>query len=263
MPRTERITTAKNPLLKEVRRALSRGELTASGLCVAETFHLLEEALKSGLEIPAVLASERAYDQVLRLVGRRKDVRLACVADEVFAEISATESAQGVMALVKPPAWTLDRLFEGRTLVLVLDGVQDPGNAGAILRAAEAFGATGALLLKGTVSVWNAKTLRASAGSAFRLPFGEGVSIDAARGELARRGLNVYAAAPHGGQAAYEADLAKPCALIVGSEGRGVSKEMLAGARELRIPTANVESLNAAVATGILLYEAWRQRTAT
>src|SRR6202035_4126314 len=87
-----------------------------------------------------------------------------------FRDLSSTETPQGVIALVRPPAWTLDQILSGCALVVVLDGVQDPGNAGAILRAAEAFGATGAVFLKGTVNPYNPKCLRGSAGSVFRLP---------------------------------------------------------------------------------------------
>src|SRR5262249_61825713 len=88
---------------------------------------------------------------------------------------ASREARQGVIALVKPPAWTLDQLMRGRALVVVLDGIQDPGNAGAILRSAEAFGATGVAFLKGTVSPYNPKCLRASAGSVYRLPLAVGV----------------------------------------------------------------------------------------
>ena len=88
----------------------------------------------------------------------------------LFHSISTTESPQGVIALVRPPAWKEDDLFQKTPLIVVLDSVQDPGNAGTLIRAAEAFGATGAMLLKGTANAWNPKTLRASAGSLFRLP---------------------------------------------------------------------------------------------
>ncbi len=102
-------------------------------------------------------------------------MKVAVLPDALLQSISGTETSQGVMALVKPPEWKLEQLFRGRPLVVVLDGLQDPGNAGAIVRAAEAFGATGALFLKGAASPYNPKTLRASAGSLFRVPFLAGV----------------------------------------------------------------------------------------
>ncbi len=119
--------------------------------------------------------------------------------DALFQTISGTETAQGVMSLVEPPVWSLEQLFDGArgpALVLILDGLQDPGNAGAILRAAEAFGATGAIFLKGTVSPYNPKTLRASAGSLFRVPFLHGVDAELARAALRQNRVELFAGVP-------------------------------------------------------------------
>jgi len=161
---------------------------------------------------------------------------------------------------VRPPAWKLEQLFRGRSLVVALDGLQDPGNAGAILRVAEAFGATGAMFLKGAVSPYNPKAMRASAGSVFRLPLVTGLDPDLARAAFEQQRLDVYATTPAARKNLAEADLTRKCALIVGSEGRGVSEKLRAGAIDLRIPTSGVESLNAGMAAGVILYEARRQR---
>jgi TrmH family RNA methyltransferase len=260
MRRTETVTSPANPLLKEVRRAIARGELTRGGYCVAETFHLLEEALRSDCEVQAVLASDSVRSAVEGHVGRLAGVRILVLPDGLFREISGTESPQGVLALVRPPQWRLEQLFRGRGLVVVLDGVQDPGNAGAIVRAAEAFGATGVMFLKGAVSPYNAKTLRASAGSAFRVPLVAALDAVLARAALEQHRLDVYAATPSGAKSLTDVDLTRNCALIIGSEGHGVSERLRAGAFDLRIPVIGVESLNAATAAGILLYEARRQR---
>jgi len=239
----------KNPLLKRIRRAVSRGTLTEDGYAVAEGVHLLEEALAAKREIAVMLAAESA-----RL--RFPDARV--VSDKIFAELSSTETPQGVLALVRPLAWTLEQVSGGDALVVVLDGVQDPGNAGAILRAAEAFGATGAIFLKGAVNPYNPKCLRGSAGSAFRVPLVAGVELQVF---LERVSLTLYAAMPRARTLLSEAGLAAPCAIIIGSEAHGVNPEIAARAEGVRIPTAGVESLNAAVAAGILLYEARRQRS--
>lgn len=191
-----------------------------------------------------------------RLTG----LRVAVLPDSLFQELSGAEAPQGVMALVRPPHWSLEQLFRGKPLVIVLDGVQDPGNAGTILRAGEAFGATGVLLVKGSVSPYNPKAVRASAGSLFRVPLVAGLDATLARAALEQRRLDVYAAMPAGKKALGEADLTRKCALIVGSEGRGVSEKLRGGAVELRIPVSGVESLNAAMAATVLLYEAHRQR---
>ena len=156
-------------------------------------------------------------------------------------------------------------MFSGNALIVVLDGLQDPGNAGAIVRAAEAFGATGAIFLKGTVSPYNPKTLRASAGSLFRLPMLHGVDAECALPALAESGVRLFAALPanrNGSTRPLDAvDLTVNCGLIIGNEARGVSPELRSTAQHVSIPTVGVESLNAALAAGILLYEARRQRT--
>jgi RNA methyltransferase, TrmH family len=175
MPKPETITSAANPLLKDVRRAIARGTLTEQGWCVAESFHLLEEALRSDCAVRMVLAAESVRSAAEAHVRGLAGVKIAVLPDGLMQTMAGTETSQGVMALVQPPEWKLEQLFRGSPLVVVLDGLQDPGNAGAIVRAAEAFGATGVLFLKGTVSPFNSKTLRASAGSLFRVPFGYGM----------------------------------------------------------------------------------------
>jgi RNA methyltransferase, TrmH family len=264
MRRAESIVSAANPLVKDVRRAMARGSLTGQGLCVAETFHLLEEALRSDCEVKYVLAAESVQSAAEKHVRRLAGVHVAVLPDALFQSLSGTETSQGVMALVKPPEWNLDQLFRGRPLVVVLDGLQDPGNAGSIVRAGEAFGATGVLFLKGAVSPYNPKTLRASAGSLFRMPFLQGVDPALARAALQQHRVELYAGAParvgDTARSLAAADLSRSCGLIIGNEARGVSAEWRAAAKDLSIPTANVESLNAAVAAGILLYEARRQR---
>jgi TrmH family RNA methyltransferase len=262
--KTETIASAANPLLKDVRRAIVRGALTQQGLCVAETFHLLEEALRSDCDVKVVLAAESVRSAAASHVRGLNGIRLAVLPDPLFQSLSGTETAQGVMALVQPPAWSLDQLFRGRPLVVVLDGLQDPGNAGTILRTAEAFGATGAMFLKGTVSPYNSKALRASAGSLFRLPYLHGLDAALARAAMRQHRVDLYAGVPaHPGahvRTLAEVDLSRPCGLIIGSEAHGVGNELRSAAADLSIPTVGVESLNAAVAAGILLYEARRQR---
>src|SRR5438552_3042570 len=157
------LTSPRNPLLKEVRKAVARGTTTDDGFCVAESFHLLEEALRSDCEISGVFAAESVRSAVESHVRGLKKIQVTVLPDDLFRGISATETSQGVIALVRPPHWTVEQLFRGQSLAVILDGVQDPGNAGAILRSAEAFGATGVAFLKGTVSPYNPKCLRASA----------------------------------------------------------------------------------------------------
>ena len=241
----------KNPLVKQIRRAVSRGSLTDDGYAVAEGAHLLEEALAAKCEIGAVIVAESAR-------GHYPDARV--VSDRTFRELASTETPQGVIALVRPPVSGLDQITCGNdALVVVLDGVQDPGNAGAIVRAAEAFGASGVVFLKGTVNPYNPKCIRGSAGSVFRVPLLASLEAN----EILRlTQMTWYAAMPRAQKLASDADLAARCGIIIGSEGHGVSPALAGSATGLRIPTCGVESLNAAVAAGILLYEARRQRGA-
>src|SRR5216684_3262952 len=194
MARPETISSAANPLVKSVRRAIAHGTLTEDGLCVAESFHLLEEALRGDCAVKVVLAARSVQSAVEAHVRRLQGIRMAVLPDALFQSLAGTESSQGVIALVVPPSWTLEQLFRGGSLVVVLDGVQDPGNAGAIVRAAEAFGATGVMFLKGTASPFNPKTLRASAGSLFRVPFVHGVASATAIGTLRQNGVRLVAA---------------------------------------------------------------------
>jgi TrmH family RNA methyltransferase len=180
------------------------------------------------------------------------------VAEDVFLSATATEHPQGIAALVHAPAFTLQAMLHGTPLVVIAAGLQDPGNLGTLVRSAEAFGATGMILLPGTVSLSNPKTLRASSGSAFRLPV-IAMPADDAFAALREAGVQIVAAVARDGG---EPDLRQPVALLIGNEGSGLPEEWVAAAdARVTIPCPGaVESLNAAVAGSILLYDAMRQR---
>jgi TrmH family RNA methyltransferase len=253
------ISSSANPLLKDVRRALLRGTLTSGGLCAAESFHLLREALRSKCRVESVLAAESARASIERQFPEWRDLNIALVPDQLFSSLSTTEASQGLIALVEPPTWRIEQLFQESGVLLVLDGIQDPGNAGTIVRTAEAFAASGVMFLKGSVSPFNAKTLRASAGSLFRLPFISSLEPAIARAGILQHRLHLYAAMPRVRKQAGRPELRRPCAIVIGNEGRGISDEFRDGAEAVVIPTSGVESLNASVAAAILLYEAFRQ----
>jgi len=257
------VTSPRNPLLKEVRKAILRGTTTEDGFSIAESFHLLEEALRSDCEISAVFAAESVRTAVQSHVRGLKNIRVVVLPDDLFHTVSSTEASQGVMALVRPPRWTVEQLLRGEALTVILDGLQDPGNAGAILRAAEAFGATGVAFLKGTVSPYNPKCLRASAGSVFRVPLVASMDSQLLLAAIEQRKLDMFALMPGGNLELGECNFRRKCAIIVGSEGRGVSERLRAKAIDVRIPTVAVESLNAALAAGIALYAARKQRMTT
>jgi TrmH family RNA methyltransferase len=260
------ISSRANPRVKQLRAAFAGHARLAAGLVAIEGEHLLFEAMRSGLVFKTIFVSERrgVPDWI------PGNVELIELTDEVFASVVDTQSPQGIAALLVPPVWTIDDAVPGRSaapLLLIAAGLQDPGNLGTLVRSAEAFGAAAVLTTAGTVSEWNQKALRASAGSVFRVPV---VQVDA--GELAAlkiRGVRILAAvAPDAGGdvasvAAHAADLTGGCALMIGNEGAGLSAEFLAIAdARVNIPTpGRVESLNAAVAGSLLLYEASRQRS--
>ncbi|HVT93746.1 MAG TPA: RNA methyltransferase [Bryobacteraceae bacterium] len=248
------VTSARNPLIQDVRQAVRKGTLTESGCCVAEGPHLLAEARRGNCTIEAVLAAEGIA------VDPPPGVRVITLPETLFRGISATENSQGIVSLVKTRAWRFDDIFPETPLALILDGVQDPGNAGVMLRTAEAFGASGAIFLKGSVNPFNPKAVRASAGSLFRLPFltAEEAAVLA---EIRTRNLPVYAALPRASRSVSECDFRGPAVFVIGSEGRGVRPSIALASNAVRIPTMGVESLNAATAAAILLYEARRQRT--
>lgn len=255
-----KVTSANNPVLKEIRKAVLRGSLTEKGMCVAESFHLLEEALRSDCEIDSIFATESVRSAVESHVRGLKRIRVTVLNEELFGSISSTEHSQGVIALVKPPRWTLDQLFRGLSMTVVLDGVQDPGNAGAILRAAEAFGASGVAFLKGSVDPYNPKSIRASAGSVFRMPLVSALDERLLQAAIEQRKIDMFAMMPAGVLPLESCRFDRKAVLIVGSEGHGVSERLRSKAMDVRIPTVGVESLNVAMAATVVLYEARRQR---
>lgn len=248
------VTSPANPLLKDIRKALASGSLTDFGMMVAETFHVFDEALRSEARIRTVVSAESVRTAVEERLAGWEHVRMVVVPDRLIDAAS-----QGVVALVEPREWSVEDLLSGTALIVVLDGVQDPGNLGTILRSAEAFGASGVMMLKGTVNPFNSKAVRASAGSVFRVPFVNGVEAEDALSML--KDVAVYAAMPGAGaQPATTMDFTRPCALVIGSEGQGVGEAMRGSSMAITIPTTGVESLNAAISAAILLYEARRQR---
>jgi len=250
-------------LLKEVRKAIAKGTLTDAGEWVAESLHLLREAVRGRLRISAVIAAEGMRATLEDALAGRPSIKVALLPERVFESVAGTKTSQGIIALIEPRIWPIDKLFNDRSLVLVLDAVQDPGNSGTLVRAAEAFGATGVLFVKGSASPHHPKTLRASAGSLFRIPYVASVEPALARAALQHNRLTIYAGLAAGdSQPMHLADFRVPCAFVIGNEGRGVGQEFQSGAIGLSIATAHVESLNASIAGAIFLYEADRQRRA-
>ncbi len=253
------LTSTRNPLLQEIRRAAADGRPTEDGLIAVEGPHLVEEALRGEWAIRRIFVTPDAHERYAHLL-RAAACEVVDVSARAFASTAATETTQEVLAMLQPRDWVWDELARKSALVVILDGVQDPGNAGTIVRSAEAFGATGVVFLKGCSRVANGKFLRATAGSIFRVPFLEGMAGADLIRHMRSSKLKLYALTPSTGTKIMAADLRGSCALAVGSEGAGVSSDILSEAQPLSIPTSTVESLNAAVACSIVLFAAQQQR---
>jgi TrmH family RNA methyltransferase len=259
------VTSRANARVKQLRAAFAGHARLSGGLVAIEGENLLREALDSGLPLKTIFLSERVAPPAWLPRG----VELLVLAEEVFASAVDTQHPQGIAALLVPPVWKIESALpanDNAALLLVAAGLQDPGNLGTLIRSAEAFGATAVLTTAGTVSEWNQKAVRASAGSVFRVPV---VAITAEELiALKSRGVRLLAAvapnADSGSESAADAGLTNACALMIGNEGAGLGEEWLALAdARISIPTpGRVESLNAAVAGSLLLYEASRQREA-
>src|SRR6202011_889198 len=300
------ITSRHNRWLKEFRLVLRGGLPTESGFVGVEGVRLVEEALRSACPIAAVLFSEtgeRHRERLAPLIDRPEiAIPILRTTDRLFEGVADTEHPQGVAALVKPRAASFDDLLRTpdaacSPLLVVLAGVQDPGNVGTILRTASAFGATGAVTAasgqSGTASPFSPKALRASAGAALHLPVLAGMSLPILLTQLRVANVRTLAASVHVATnvagvrfsasqserqregsapqseeiapplAPWEVDWCEPVALLVGNEGAGLPEEVERSAdARIRIPmSSGIESLNAAAAAAVLFYEAARQRS--
>ena len=266
--RLRRIEGRHNPLVKEVRLAFAHGGRTEGGDCAIEGVRIVEEAIRSGLRFKSVLFRESAKNLSERLLPQiGSHVETLMLPDKVFDGAVPSEAPQGVAALVRLREFSLEDIVERLQVgpVMIVVGLQDPGNLGTILRSAEAFGSAGVVLGEGTVSPFNSKVIRASAGSIFRLPVvlaKAAGSLEDISGKLRHAGVRLIATSSHKGTPIDQARLVEASAVFIGSEGSGLPRNLMAQVDELvAIPhTAQVESLNAGVAGSIVLYEAARQR---
>jgi TrmH family RNA methyltransferase len=280
------ITSRENRWLKRFRAALA-GERGDDGIVGVEGVRLVEAALGSGLPVEALLVSESGARHLPRIAPvLASAVPVLRTSDKLFADVADTQTPQGIAALVRPRQATIESLLLGTALLVVLVGVQDPGNVGTIVRAAEAFGATGAATCLvdgiGTADPFGPKALRASAGSALRLPIVHGISPTILLAQLRMFRVKVYAAvaaavaddpknktsdAASSFLCPWDIDWKTPAAILIGNEGSGLPAGLVRAAdARVYIPQAaatapvGIESLNAAMAASVLLYEAMRQR---
>src|SRR6202047_4183301 len=213
--RLRRIQGRHNAVVKELRAAFAHGELTPDGYCAIEGMRVLEEAIRSGLKFKAVFFRASAENRAERLLPQlAAHVDTLVLPDKLFASAVPSETPQGVAALVRCKPFKLEDILAKSQAgpLLAIAGVQDPGNLGTILRSAEAFGAGGVLLGEGTVSPFNSKVIRASAGSVFRLPIVQG-KLQGTLDQMRERGLRLIATSSHKGTPLDQANLTGPLAV--------------------------------------------------
>ncbi|OMP67489.1 TrmH family RNA methyltransferase [Domibacillus epiphyticus] len=242
------IQSASNPHIKQVKKLLTKKERDKTGFYLLEGFHLVEEALKYKPYIEELLLSEEA---VIPPSWNIDDLDVTMVSSEAAAKLSDTENGQGVFAVCRKSSQT--ELSEGSTFLLI-DEVQDPGNIGTMIRTADAAGIDAVVLGSGSADVYNPKVLRSAQGSHFHVPI-INLDLEAAIQQIMDRDIPVYGTALEGASD-YRSEKTGPFALLVGNEGSGVRPELLQKTtKNIYIPIfGRSESLNVAVAAGILLY---------
>jgi TrmH family RNA methyltransferase len=256
----QRISSRQNPLVKQF-RDVARGDVDDAMLLDGE--RLIEEALVSGVAIDVAAFGERLANGQLADRMQRAGAKVVLVTDPVLSAISPVQTHSGVVGIARRPAEGLADVFSREPqLVAILHDVQDPGNVGAVVRAAEGCGATGVICSERTADPFGWKALRGAMGSAFRLPVAARQPLAAALAMARSKGLRIFATTARGGTSLPQCDLRGPAAIIFGGEGAGLSDDLLHAAdARLTIPMQPpVESLNVAIAAALILYEAARQR---
>lgn len=270
------VESRNSAVIKVFRRSLASG-VTREGWLAIEGPILFEEALRAGgylphdgrgfstgLKIQSVLTTERQaerFSEALRRLPEEVEVNL--VADSLFERVSQTETPQGIAALVELRRRDLDAVLRApSTLAVVACELQDPGNLGTIMRSAQALGATALAALRNTVSPFNPKTVRSSAGAVFRLPVFTALEPDSLIERLHRRGVSILAADRRSSVRVQDANFRGPTAILIGKEAAGLDESLARRAdQRVAIPIrGEIDSLNAAAAASIVLYEAARQR---
>ena len=255
------ITSSANQQMKHLSQLMKRAkERKKEQVFVVEGIKMFQEAPAD--TVVSVYVSESFLEKPEHekcLQGYRYEV----VSDAVFREISDTQTPQGILAIVRMPKYDLPDLLQGdHTHLLILESVQDPGNLGTIFRTAEAAGVTGIILSKDSVDIYNPKTIRSTMGSIYRMPFYYAEDILKAIRKIKDAGIKVYAAHLDGEKSYDEEDYAFSCAFLIGNEGNGLREETSKMADHyIIIPmSGEVESLNAAIAASVLMFEVKRQR---
>ena len=255
-------------LIKEYKQLGKRKYREKRGKSIIEGYYLLTEALLAGIKVEVVFYTEEVLSKELykNLLQQVKDLNIDAVEvdSRTFEQMAQTETPQGIGAIINLPNWNIDFTAHENTFFIVLDGVQDPGNAGTVIRTAAAAGINGVLILPGTADPFNPKALRASMGGIFHLPVVQRRGLEFCE-EALHAGIKIIAAAPRGNYTHYEIDYSEPSAVLIGNESKGVSKylkEKASVVASIPLP-GKLSSLNASVAASVFIFESLRQRGVT
>ena len=258
------ITSASNTQVKNIiqlnQKAKARRE---QGLFVAEGRKMFGEAPRDWISKVYVTESLTSDSSLMEQISMLPEGKAEIVADHVFRQMCDTKTPQGILTVLRKPVWTIQDILRGDSpLIMILEDLQDPGNAGTILRTGEGAGVSGILLTKTCVDITNPKVIRSTMGSVYRMPFLYVESVVSLTQELKDRNIRTFAAHLHGKNSYDQESYTGGTAFLIGNEGKGLTDEAAESADCLiRIPMCGkVESLNAAMASGILMYEAARQR---
>ena len=260
------ISSKDNRIIREASSLSEKKRRDDKGLFIIEGPNLLREALDENMQVSSVFVLCGGETPEILELAQEAELRgcqLFSVSREAFMKLAQTDSPQGIIAVCAKKRFTDDELFgKDGSNILVLDRIQDPGNMGTLLRTADAAGFSGVLLIRGSVDPYSPKVVRAAAGSVFRIPLKTGLDPVETIGLLKNHGKKPVAAAMDATRAYYDENLSDNLALIVGNEGNGVSEELMKLACHISIPMAGrTESLNAALAGGIIMFEALRQKS--
>lgn len=257
------LTGLQNPMVKAAAELKQKKYRQQQGLFLAEGLRTVEEAVRYGA-VQSIFYTAIEDDRTRAVLEQAaaKQIKLVCVSDKVLKKITDTETPQGIIAVCEMRCKRLDDFLASGKMLLVLDRVTDPGNIGTMLRTADAAGVGGLLLLQGCADIYAPKTVRASMGSLFHLPVLSGLSEELLVQAARKAGYELLVTCLDGADNLYKADLQGRLAFVMGNEANGVSDALLAAAdKRVFIPMqGRAESLNVAMAAGIVMFEALRQR---
>ncbi len=264
----KKITSSDNEIYKSFARLYKRKYRDREGLYIIEGINLIEEAVKNGAALKSIFIREDFEMSALERVAgsidgdQKSDVPVYMLSKALFDRTADTETPQGIAAVSKKPECSEEKFFNETDNVIVLDRLQDPGNIGTVIRTADAAGFAGAVIVKGTADLFSPKTVRAAAGSLYRVRLLYADSPEDAVSKLRERGRKIICTSPYAEKLFYDADMAEKAALVIGNEANGVCAELQEAAdMNVRLPMeGTIESLNAAVAAAVVMYEAVRQR---